>query len=267
MIPFNPTRSAKEIPDASELRDFLDFKADQFNNRSFIEADPIQIPHRYQRREDIEISGFLTATIAWGNRKGIIQSAERMMEMLGGEPYAFVMEASAAQIGRMSRFTHRTFQGPDLPFFIKSIKNIYKKHGGFEPLLAQYSTEHELQRALHELRKVFFEPTHLPRTEKHFSDPLNQSAAKRLNMWLRWMIRRDNKGVDFGLWKSLRPAQLSCPLDVHSGNVARKLGLLIRPQNDARAVAELDMALRRFDPVDPVKYDFALFGLGAVEKF
>jgi len=162
---------------------------------------------------------------------------------------------------------HRTFNGNDFIQFIKSLKHIYLKHNGLESVFKKHAKTNSLQLSIHELKKAFFEIEHLPRTQKHIGDPLKNSAAKRLNMFLRWMVRNDNAGVDFGIWQNLSPAQLSCPLDVHSGNVARKLGLLSRKQNDAKALLELDLALRNLDVQDPVKYDFALFGLGVFEGF
>ena len=250
----------------SQLKDFLDAKAKQYNHPDFISSDPIQIPHRFNEKEDIEISGFLTATIAWGNRKSIIKSANRMMELMGESPYDFVMEHSEKDLEKLEGFVHRTFNGEDFKHFIRSLYNVYRYHGGMEKLFAQDSGEF-LQKSIHEFKKVFFEIPHLPRTEKHVSDPLKNSAAKRIHMYLRWMVRDHTSGVDFGLWKSIRPSQLSCPLDVHTGNIARKLGLITRKQNDYKTLRELDTYLRKLDPHDPVKYDFALFGLGAFEKF
>ena len=252
---------------ATELKEFLDEKVKEYNTKSFIADDPIRIPHGFSRREDIEIAGFLVATIAWGNRKSIIRSGEKMMAMMGESPYDFAMTATPKQMARLGGFVHRTFNGEDFITFIRGIRHIYTHHRGFEPLFSKQTTGESLQPAISAFRKIFFEVPHAYRTEKHVSDPLNHSAAKRVNMWLRWMVRKDRKGVDFGLWQTISPAQLSCPLDVHSGNVARKLGLLKRKQNDARAVAELDAQLRKLDANDPVKYDFALFGLGVFEKF
>jgi len=171
------------------------------------------------------------------------------------------------QLERLDSFVHRTFNSIDLICFVKSLRNIYTNHGGLEAVLAKHAEPDSLQRSIHEFKQTFFETEHQSRTQKHISDPLNGSAAKRINMFLRWMVRNDNAGVDFGIWKSLSPSQLSCPLDVHSGNVARKLGILTRKQNDAKALLELDTALRLMDRDDPVKYDFALFGLGVFEKF
>ena len=250
-----------------ELKSFLDEKVEIYNNSNFIESDPIQIPHLFTLKEDIEIAGFLIATIAWGNRKSIINNGKRLVDMMGHSPYDFVMNFSNNDSGSLSNFVHRTFNSEDLFYFFKSLQNIYKNHGGLENIFSKHAEKNSLQASIHHFKKIFFELDHLPRTEKHVSDPLKNSAAKRINMFLRWMVRNDNAGVDFGLWKSISPSLLSCPLDVHSGNVARKLKLLNRQQNDAKAVNELDAALRKLDPKDPVKYDFALFGLGVFERF
>ena len=252
---------------ASDLKDFLDAKVLQYNNPKFIESDPIQVPHLFFKKEDIEIAGFLTATIAWGNRKSIIKNAKRMVELMDHAPYDFIMHHNDSDLEQLRAFVHRTFNGDDLIQFVLSLKHIYQNYDGLESVFKTYAEDDSLQRSIHELKKRFFEMEHLPRTRKHISDPLKNSAAKRINMFLRWMVRRDNSGVDFGIWQSLSPSQLSCPLDVHSGNVARKLGLLERPQNDAKALMELDNALRKLDKTDPVKYDYALFGLGVFEGF
>lgn len=250
----------------TELKQFLDQKAEQYEHPKFLEADPIQIPHRFTKKEDIEISAFLTATIAWGNRKSIIANANKMMDLLGNSPYDFVLNHELDHLALLENFVHRTFNGQDFQYFIKALKNIYTEHGGLEPFFQKHAKE-TLQPAISSFKRVFFEIPHQARTTKHVSDPLKGSAAKRINMFLRWMVRSNEKGVDFGLWKSISPSLLSCPLDVHSGNVARKLKLLKRKQNDAKALAELDKSLRKFAPEDPVKYDFALFGLGVFEKF
>ena len=190
-----------------------------------------------------------------------------MMALMGESPYDFAMNASEAELESLEGFVHRTFNGTDFKAFVKSLRHVYRKYGGLEPLFIAAAGASGLQGAIPEVRRCFFEIPHPSRSEKHFSDPSRGSAAKRLNMFLRWMVRPPDTGVDFGLWTRLKPSQLSCPLDVHSGKVARSLGLLKRKQNDARAVEELDRALRRLDPADPVKYDFALFGLGVFEKF
>ena len=250
-----------------ELKSFLDEKVVQYNHPRFIETDPIQIPHQYSLKQDIEISGFLTAIIAWGNRKVIINNASSLMQLLGNSPYDFVLNHKEDHLPSLEKFVHRTFNGLDLIYFIRALKYIYGKYNGLEPLFKTYAEKGSLQNSIHHFKQVFFELEHPLRTQKHISDPVKGSAAKRINMFLRWMIRNDDKGVDFGIWKSLLPSQLSCPLDTHSGNVARKLGLLNRKHNDAKALLELDANLRKLDPIDPVKYDFALFGLGVFEKF
>ncbi|MCL9804588.1 TIGR02757 family protein [Flavobacterium amniphilum] len=251
----------------SELKEFLDEKASLYNNPDFIESDPIQIPHAYSLKEDIEISGFLASVIAWGNRKMIIRNAQKKMELMGNSPYDFVMNHTERDLEPLETFVHRTFNGQDFAGFIKALKNIYTHHGGLEAVFSRHQEKDSMQKSISEFKKTFFETDHLARTEKHLPDPMGGSAAKRINMYLRWMCRQDNSGVDFGIWKSIPPSILSCPLDVHSGNVARKLEILTRKQNDAKALAELDHNLRLLDPNDPVKYDFALFGLGVFENF
>lgn len=248
-----------------ELKSFLDFKAQQYESSAFIEHDPIQIPHQFSKKEDIEIASFLTATIAWGNRISILKSAQKMMNLLDASPYDFVTNHQEHDLESLKGFVHRTFNQTDLMYFIKSLKNIYEKYGGLEKLFSNDSIT--LQKRIHYFKGVFFELNHPQRTLKHISDPLRGSAAKRINMFLRWMVRSNDKGVDFGIWKEISPSELSIPLDVHTGNIARKLKILKRKQNDARSLLELDSSLRKFDPNDPVKYDFALFGMGAFEKF
>lgn len=248
-----------------ELKSFLDFKSQHYESEFFIAHDPIQIPHQFSKKEDIEISGFLTATIAWGNRVSILKSAEKMMDIMEGAPHDFVLHHKTKDLNNFRGFVHRTFNDQDIQYFIRSLSNIYKRHGGLEGVFSD--REIQIQERIHRFKQIFFKLNHLPRTQKHVSDPLRGSAAKRINMFLRWMVRSNEKGVDFGLWKNISPSMLSIPLDVHTGNVARKLKLLKRKQNDAKALQSLDISLRKFDPDDPVKYDFALFGLGAFEKF
>ncbi|MCK4562205.1 MAG: TIGR02757 family protein, partial [Flavobacteriaceae bacterium] len=250
-----------------ELKEFLDIKVLEYNKPDFIESDPIQIPHQFTLKEDIEISAFLTATIAWGKRKMIINNANKILNYMGNSPYDFIMNHNDNHLDKIEGSIHRTFNAIDFQFFIKSLQNIYKNHQGLEATFSKHAQKETLQPAIHQFKKVFFEIEHPNRTQKHISDPLKNSAAKRINMFLRWMVRNDNTGVDFGIWKTLSPSQLSCPLDVHSGNVARKLGILNRKQNDAKALFELDTNLRKLDIKDPVKYDFALFGLGVFENF
>lgn len=251
----------------TDIREFLDLKVSEYNRPAFLASDPIQIPHKFSQKQDIEISGFLTATIAWGNRKSIIKNAGLLMDLMDQAPYQFVLGHTEEDLRSLQTYVHRTFNGSDLQYFITALKHLYANHEGMEAIFSKHAQKSTLQPAISKFKEYFFELPHAPRTKKHISDPNKGSAAKRINMFLRWMVRDASTGVDFGIWKSLGPSQLSCPLDVHSGNVARKLGLLTRKQNDAKAVAELDANLRLLDPIDPVKYDFALFGLGVFEKF
>lgn len=252
---------------ANELKEFLDEKVDFYNRPDFIDSDPIQIPHQFSLKEDIEIAGFLAATLAWGNRKMIIKSGQKLMNLMGNAPFDFVMTHTETDLKRLDGFVHRTFNSTDAQIFIKALQNMYVNHGGMEAVFSQNISGNRLPKNIHHFRTVFFEIEHEARTQKHVSDPMKNSAAKRINMFLRWMVRNDGRGVDLGIWKKISPAQLSCPLDVHSGNVARKIGLLTRKQNDAAALEELDLSLRKLDENDPVKYDFALFGLGVFEGF
>ncbi len=246
------------------LKEFLDEKADLYNRTQFIELDPISIPRRYSKPEDIEIAGFFAATIAWGVRKSIIANGTKLMALMDDSPHSFVMNHTAKDLACFEKFVHRTFNGNDAVFFVQSLQNIYRNHGGLKSLFETNASAEilNLKATLCQFRKTFFEVPHQTRSRKHVSNPDDNSASKRLNMYLRWMVRKDNRGVDFGLW-DISPSLLSCPLDVHSGRVARQLGLLTRTQNDWKAVEELDTVLRKLNPADPVKYDFALFGLGA----
>jgi uncharacterized protein (TIGR02757 family) len=245
----------------TKLKAILDSRVEKYNFVEFIDSDPIRIPHRFSLKEDIEISGFLTATISWGNRKSILTNAGRMCDLMDNAPFDFVMNHHPSDLQRFESFVHRTFQPEDMQYFIYALKEIYGRFGSLErAFIDGYGNEKNLKNALINFHALFFNFSHMKRTEKHVSNPAKGASAKRLNMFLRWMVRRDNKGVDFGIWKQLSPSVLSCPLDVHSGNQARALGLLTRKQNDWKAVEELDSALRVFDPEDPVKYDYALFG-------
>ncbi len=254
------------IPDPL-LREFLEEKAAAFNCPAFVAEDPVSVPHRYHRLEDVEIAGFLAATIAWGSRRTILRNSHRLMDKLGDSPYDFVMHASPGQVDRLE-FIHRTFLSEDLRTFVYGLRHVYLAYGNLRSLFERYAAPETLQPAISRFRSEFFRLPHARRSEKHISDPAKGSAAKRLNMMLRWFVRHDNRGVDLGIWNgTLQAAQLSCPLDVHSGQVARSLGILSRKQNDAAAVRELDAVLRTLDPADPVKYDFALFGLGISREF
>ena len=250
----------------SELKDFLDEKSFQYNQVSFIESDPIQIPHEFTKKEDIEIAAFLTSIIAWGQRKTIIKNSYKMMEILDNSPHDFIINSSEKEIEK-AHIIHRTFNPVDFRYFIKTLKQIYIDYGNLENAFYIEKENTDMHFNIHNFKKIFFKNNFPLRTTKNLSDPFKGSACKRINMFLRWMVRNDNKGVDFGIWKNISPSILSCPLDVHSGNVARKLGLLLRTQNDHKAVLELDRKLRKFDDSDPVKYDFALFGLGVFEGF
>jgi len=250
-----------------ELKEFLDEKAEFYQQKEFIQTDPIIIPHEYEISLDIEISGFLISVISWGNRKSIINSGYKIINLLEYSPYDFIMNHSDQDLKRIKGSIHRTFNSEDLIYFIKSLKNIYTNYNGLEGIISNKKNGNNLQERISIFKKIFFELDSPERTKKHLPDPLNGSAAKRFNMFLRWMVRSNNKGIDFGIWKSISASQLSCPLDIHTGNTARKLGLLKRNQNDSLAVNELDLKLRKMDKNDPVKYDFALFGLGVNEKF
>jgi uncharacterized protein (TIGR02757 family) len=251
------------------IKEFLDEKVVLYNNNSFIETDPISIPHLFTKKEDIEIAGFLAATIAWGQRKTIMNNANRLMQLMDMAPYDFVVNAGVNDYRSFQKFVHRTFNGEDCVYFLKALKHIYKKHGSLEQafLNGMQKEDKDVRNSISGFREVFFSMVHPQRTRKHVSDPSAKSSAKRLCMYLRWMVRKDKCGVDFGIWKKIKPSQLCLPLDVHTGNISRKLGLLQRTQNDWQAVEEITGVLRRFDKNDPVKYDFALFGLGAFEKF
>ncbi len=259
---------SEELMDKHEIKAFLEEKVDQYNRPEFMDTDPISVPHQFSKKEDIEISAFLTATIAWGQRRIIIQSASKMMKLMGHAPFEFVMQAGDRAREVCRSFVHRTFQGPDCVFFIESLRNLYQKYGGLEAAFTSgYQKEGDIRSALILFRELFLEPMHLKRTEKHIADIQSGSSAKRLNMFLRWMVRLDQSGVDFGLWENIDPAALYMPLDVHTASVARKLGLLHRKSNDWKAVEELTGVMRLYDPLDPVKFDYALFGPGIFERF
>lgn len=259
----------KKPKDISLLKDFLEEKYLLYNNKSFIATDPIQIPHQFTKKEDIEIAGFLAATIAWGQRKSIINNAGKLMQWMDNAPHDFILNHTAKELTPFKTFVHRTFNGTDCIFFIKSLQTIYKKHSGLESAFAKgiKSEDETIKVAIAGFRKLFLETKHEKRSEKHLSNPETKSSAKRLSMYLRWMVRKDKKGVDFGIWNNIKPSQLCLPLDVHTGNVSRKLGLLHRTRDDWQAVEEITTVLKMLDKKDSVKYDFALFGLGAFEKF
>ncbi len=273
-------------PDFHDIKRLLDDRINRYNNFDFIKTDPIQIPHRFSRKEDIEIAGFLTASIAWGQRKSIINNANHLMELMGNSPYAFLMDRKLNiervtlgyssnnkivklpdEYAGLKSFVHRTFNGNDCLFFLASLQHIYRYHGGLEKVFTEgYLVNGTVFGALRHFRNTFLSIPHEKRVTKHVSDVSANSSAKRLNMYLRWMVRDDEHEVDFGLWKNIPMSALMLPLDVHSGDVARALNLLQRRQNDWKAVTEITDVLRSFDAEDPVKYDFALFGIGAFEE-
>ncbi len=247
----------------SELKELLDELYDRYDREEFIAPDPISIPHMFSAREDIEISGFLAATIAWGNRKAIVKSARRMTEYMDSAPYDFTMNASQAELDGLRSFVHRTFNGDDFRTFVLALRRFYAEKGGlggwFE---ADYALRGDIRCVLSDFRREFFDLPHSAHSEKHLSSIDRKAACKRLNMYLRWMVRPDARGVDFGLWRDIPASALYLPLDVHSGEVGRSLGLLERRQNDWKAVEEITERLRLMDPTDPAKYDYALFGAG-----
>ncbi len=249
-----------------ELKELLDEKADQYNQLNFIETDPIQIPKQFSQKENIEIAGFLAATIAWGQRPTIIKNAFQLMTSMENKPHEFILHTNEQDWIHFLDFKHRTFNGVDCLFFLRSLKNIYLNHGGLEAVFSKgYQFDNSVASALRYFRQVFFEVRHETRSQKHVSNIDKGASAKRLNMFLRWMVRKDDHGVDFGLWKTISMNDLLLPLDVHTGTQSRQLGLLVRKQNDWKAVVEVTEKLRQFDPHDPIKYDFALFGMGAIE--
>ncbi|MCO4813267.1 MAG: TIGR02757 family protein [Flavobacteriales bacterium] len=246
----------------SELKEYLDFKSIQYNTKDFIESDPIQIPHRFSKKEDVEIIAFLVSTIAWGKRSMIIKSSERLLEIMQHSPFDFIINYEE---NKNLDFVHRTFNGIDLDFFFRSLKNIYEK-GGLELAFSKNSEIEGIKGRIVNFRELFLETAHEKRSEKHISNPIKNSATKRINMFLRWMVRDDKTGVDFGIWKSISTSDLFLPLDVHTSRISRELGLLQRKQDDWKALEELMQKLREMDANDPVKYDFALFGIGVFEN-
>lgn len=252
----------------SDLKIFLDEKADIYNHPDFIENDPIQIPHQFSVKQDIEIAGFITATISWGNRKSIIKSAEKMMNLMGNSPYDFVQNFNQKDWDNIEKKSvHRTFNTNDLHFFLRSLQLIYSEQESLENLFLLNAEENNMYHAIERFRNQFLQIEIDHRAKKHISSTYKNSAAKRLMMFLRWMVRKDNRNVDFGIWENINPKFLSIPLDVHTGNIARKLGIIQRTQNDWKTVEEMDLVLRSFDALDPAKYDFALFGLGVSGDF
>ena len=245
----------------------LNEKAEQYNHPDFIQLDPISIPHRFSFKQDIEISGFLTATISWGNRKAILNSANKMLNFMDNSPFDFIQNFTKKDLKLIeNRAIHRTFSGEDFAYFLRSLKRIYQNFESLENIFLLKKNETNFYHALERFRTYFL--AEIPgRSAKHVSSTLKNSAAKRLIMYLRWMVRHDNKGVDFGIWKNINPQFLSIPLDVHTANISRELGLLSRTQNDWKSVEELDLMIRKYNRKDPAIYDFALFGMGVNKDF
>lgn len=252
-----------------DIKSLLDEWVERYNTPSFIEDDPISIPHLFTRKQDIEIMGFWAATLAWGQRKTIINKSKELIALMGNSPYEFVLNHKDEDLKAFEKFVHRTFNATDALYFIDFFKRWYSTHNSLEQAFSQGMQKNDLtiENGLNHFRKTFFEVDYAPqRTGKHIASPDRNSACKRINMFLRWMVRKDDKGVDFGIWKEIKASQLVCPLDVHVERVARGLGLLKRKPTDWHAALELTQELRSFDKEDPVKYDFALFGMGVNEE-
>jgi len=248
------------------LKEFLDKKVGEYNRPEFIKDDPISIPHLFTKKQDIEIAGFFAAIFSWGNRTTIINKSKELIKRMDNSPYEFIENHTVKDLKTLKGFKHRTFNEDDLFYFVESLHHHYSKHNSLEQ--AFFPTKNSnTEQGLIQFRNYFFSHEHLKRTEKHISSPLQKSTCKRLAMFLRWMVRKDNNGVDFGLWENISSSQLICPIDVHVARVAKKLGLLKRKQVDWLAAIELTESLRQLDKGDPVKYDFALFNLGVIEKF
>jgi uncharacterized protein (TIGR02757 family) len=252
------------------IKDFLDQKVALYNRPNFIELDPISIPHRFDKKQDIEIAGFFAAILAWGQRKTILNKCNELLARMDDAPHDFLVNHSEVDLKAFLGFKHRTFNEVDALYFIHFLSWIYRRHDSLEGafLIGQTGAVDSMESMLIQFQRHFFSLEDAPsRTKKHISSPATRSACKRINMYLRWMVRQDEQGVDFGIWKQISPAQLICPCDLHVDRVGRKLGLITRKQTDWGTALELTQVLRSFDPLDPVKYDFALFGLGVEEKF
>jgi uncharacterized protein (TIGR02757 family) len=250
----------------NSLKKFLDAKVDEYDQLSFIKDDPVSIPHLFSRKQDIEIAGFFAAIFAWGNRTTIIRKATELMEMMDMQPYEFCLNQDLDKLKRVLEFKHRTFNSTDLLYFIEFFRHHYSRNKSLETAFTMHGNT--IGKMLIGFHHYFFSLEHVPaRTKKHIATPERGSTCKRLNMFLRWMVRQDDKGVDFGIWKKISPSQLICPIDLHVARVAKRLGLIKRKQVNWETTLELTDNLRKLDKDDPVKYDFALFGLGAIEKY
>ena len=254
------------------LKKFLDQKVKEFNNPSFIQDDPVCLPHFFSKKQDIEIAGFFAAMFAWGIRKTIINKGTHLFQLMDHAPYDFCLNHTDNDLKKLEGFCHRTFNDTDLLYFISFLKYHYSKNKSLESAFFNNKTLHSkekvIENSLNYFNQYFFSLEDVPeRTKKHIASPQKNSSCKRLNMFLRWMVRNDNKGVDFGIWKKITPAQLICPVDLHVARVSKRFNLLKRKQVDWIAATELTEELKKFDKEDPVKYDFALFGLGILEKY
>ena len=258
------------MKEANSLKDFLDSKVELYNRRDFIKDDPICIPHLFSKKQDIEIAAFFASIFAWGSRKIIINKSKELMQLMKMQPHQFILHHSEKELKNLLQFKHRTFNTTDLLYFIEFLKYHYSKHNSLEDAFSKWMSakDETIEKALIGFHHYFFSIEDVPeRTKKHIATPEKKSNCKRLNMFLRWMVRTDNNGVDFGIWQKIKPSQLICPVDIHVARVAKRLNLLLRKQTDWTAALELTSYLRTLDPSDPVKYDFALFGLGVVEKY
>jgi uncharacterized protein (TIGR02757 family) len=252
-----------------EIKILLEEKLNLYNQPTFINVDPISIPHLFTRQQDIEIAGFFAAIFSWGSRTTIINKSRELLRLMDNAPHQFITQHKEKDLIRLLSFKHRTFNTDDLLYFVSFLKQHYRHHHSLEEAFSKglLPNSPTVEAGLIAFKKYFFSLEHLSRTEKHISSPIQKSTCKRLNMFLRWMVRKDNKGVDFGLWNKITPAQLICPVDVHVARIAKQLGILKRKQVDWLAAMELTDYLRTLDPQDPVKYDFALFGTGVMEKY
>lgn len=252
-----------------ELKEFLDAKVEQYNQPGFIKNDPICIPHQFSKKQDVEIAGLFAAVLAWGQRITIINKSRELLVLMDNAPHDFILNHKEKDLKKLQQFKHRTFNATDTLYFVEFLSWFYKKHKSLEEAFTgPRKKPDKIEDGLIHFHNLFFSLEDAPhRTRKHISTPERKSACKRINMYLRWMVRDDKKGVDFGLWKNISPSQLVCPFDLHVERVARKLKLVRRKQADWLTAIELTENLRKLDPIDPVKYDFALFGLGIDEKF
>ncbi len=248
------------------LNEFLDSKVREYNQPGFISSDPISIPHLFSNKQDIEIAGFFAAIFSWGNRTIIIKKSKELMTLMDMAPFDFIQNHTTADLKKLQHFKHRTFNSHDLFYCIEFFHHHYAQHDSLEQAI--FPTKNiSVEEGLNHFKTYFFSLEHEKRTKKHVSSPQQKSTCKRLNMFLRWMVRSDNTGVDFGIWKNISPTDLICPVDLHVARVARRFGLLHREQTDWQAAVELTTSLKQLDKNDPVKYDFALFALGAIEKY